>query len=169
MLLLGELLKIDLQWRSSAISGMPAETQFLPFARTVPDMAIGVTDSGLWALSRFDFDIDRPGRLFDPTSTQGLIFLCPLLQWVPRMVMDEVNVVALSAGVQFVDLWEEFPWRYVVRSAIQTNRVQWVALALDWLTYLGVAGEFETELRSIGLSVGDLALPRPRLEDFEIE
>ena len=167
MLPLEALLSIELQWRQTVVVGLPGETAFLPFATTVPDTAIGMTDGGLWALARYASDPARPGRLFDPNSSKGLIFLCPLLDWVPRRVMGQVNVVASSAGVSFEDLWNEFPWRYVIRSALETARRRlYVDAALDWLTYLGVADEFELELSSLGLHPQDLTAPRPRLDDF---
>jgi hypothetical protein len=170
MIPLEALLKIELQWRGVSILGVPGEIRFLPFAMTVPDLAIGITEDGRWALARFVDDPGRPGRLFEPSASSGLIFLCPLLDWTPRHVMGQVSVVASSANVPFPVLWNEFPWRYAIRSALEVaRRPHHVDAALDWIAYLGVVEEFETELRSLGLSAGDVALPRPRLNDFEIE
>jgi hypothetical protein len=164
------LRNIELQWRSVSIAELSGEIRFLPFAVTVPDLAIGITEDGQWALARFVDDPARPGRIFDPSASSGLIFLCPLLDWTPRHVMSQVSVIACSASVPFSVLWNEFPWRYAIRSGLEVVRRSYhVDAALDWIRYLGVAEEFKTELRSLGVDADDLVLPRPRLEDFAIE
>lgn len=82
--------------------------------------------------------------------------------------MDQVDGVASSAGITFSELWNEFPWRYAIRSALEVARRQYhIEAALDWLAYLGVAGEFEEELQILGLDPRNIVLPRPRLEDYE--
>jgi hypothetical protein len=168
MLPLQALLKIELQWKETSIGGVSGETLFLPFATTTPDKTVGITSDGRWAIARPVDDPERPGLLFDPTSSKGLIFLCPMLDWTPRHVMGQVNVVASSAEVSFSALWNEFPWRYAIRSGLEVSRRRYhVDAALDWVAYLGVAEEFEQELRLLGLDYRELLLPRPTVQEFE--
>jgi hypothetical protein len=154
-------------WKPTAVKGFSGDVPFLPFAQTVPGMAIGILENGAWALARYVSDPERPGLMFDPMSPKGLIYLTPLLDWTPRRVMNQVNVMAELAELLFEELWDEFPWRYAIRSGLAVARRYYhVDAALDWLAYLDVAHEFEPELRLLGIDTEDIKVPRPSIEEY---
>ena len=150
--LIRSLAPLEERWREMPITEELERVRWFPLSRVDVDSNsyLGLDSGGRWVLGwPWARDRERAGVVFDPQGETGALYLTPQLDRLPRTVMNEAVEIAELSGLAPVEVWDLFPWRYVIRCGILSARMQYVKPAVDWALHLAVLDDFHSDLLSI--------------------